>query len=107
MYKELAIIRNRRNSDSCRRFPSALEDWTLLAGLGYGALYAMLLFGMSSGIFGESTSLDHWASDTVLDAGDQCEEILDTPWIHTYPDNDTERLKVSGKNLAEGIVVLN
>ena len=78
-----------------------------MAGLGYGALYAMLLFGMSSGIFGESTSLDHWASDTVLDAGDQCEEILDTPWIHAYPDNDVERLKVSGKNLAEGIVVLN
>ena len=105
--KELANIRKRRNSDSGRRFPSALEDWTLLAGLGYGALYAMLLFGMSSGVFGESTSLDHWASDTVLDAGDQCEEILDTPWIHAYPDNDVERLKVSGKNLAEGIVVLN
>ena len=48
--KELANIRKRRNSDSGRRFPSALEDWTLLAGLGYGALYAMLLFGMSSGI---------------------------------------------------------
>ena len=53
--KELAGIRKRRNSDSKRRFPSAIEDWTLLAGLGYGALYAMLLFGMSGGVFGEST----------------------------------------------------
>ena len=105
--KELAGIRKRRNTDSKNRFPSAIEDWTLLAGLGYGALYAMLLFGMSSGLFGESTSLDHWASDTFLDSGDQCEEVLDTPWIHAYPDNDVESVKISGRNLAQGIVVLN
>lgn len=105
--KELAGIRKRRNTDSKNRFPSAIEDWTLLAGLGYGALYAMLLFGMSSGIFGESTALDHWASDTFLDSGEQCEEVLDTPWIHAYPDNDVESVKISGRNLAQGIVVLN
>ena len=105
--KELAAIRKRRNTDSKNRFPSAIEDWTLLAGLGYGALYALLLFGMSSGVFGESTALDHWASDTVFDAGDQCEEVLDTPWIHAYPDNDVEAVKISGRNLAEGIPVLN
>ena len=105
--KELAGIRKRRNTDSKNRFPSAIEDWTLLAGLGYGALYAMLLFGMSSGLFGESTSLDHWASDTFLDSGEQCEEVLDTPWIHAYPDNDVESVKISGRNLAQGIVVLN
>jgi len=105
--KELAAIRKRRNTDSKNRFPSAIEDWTLLAGLGYGALYALLLFGMSSGVFGESTALDHWASDTVLDAGDQCEEVLDTPWIHAYPDNDVEAVKISGRNLATGIPVLN
>ena len=105
--KELAGIRKRRNTDSKNRFPSAIEDWTLLAGLGYGALYAMLLFGMSSGLFGESTSLDHWASDTFLDSGDQCEEVLDTPWIHAYPDNDVESVKISGRNLAQGLVVLN
>ena len=105
--RELAAIRKRRNTDSKNRFPSAIEDWTLLAGLGYGALYAMLLFGMSSGVFGESTSLDHWASDTFLDSGEQCEEVLDTPWIHAYPDNDVESVKISGRNLAEGIVVLN
>ena len=105
--KELAGIRKRRNTDSKNRFPSAIEDWTLLAGLGYGALYAMLLFGMSSGLFGESTSLDHWASDTFLDSGEQCEEVLDTPWIHAYPDNDVESVKISGRNLAQGIVVFN
>ncbi len=105
--KELSAIRKRRNSDSKRRFPSAIEDWTLLAGLGYGAVFAMLLFGMAGGVFGESTSLDHWASNTSLDSGEQCEEVLDTPWIHAYPDNDAEILKVSGRNLANGIYVLN
>ena len=105
--KELAGIRKRRNTDSKNRFPSAIEDWTLLAGLGYGAIYALLLFGMSSGVFGESTALDHWASDTFLDSGEQCEEVLDTPWIHAYPDNDVEAVKISGRNLAQGIVVLN
>ena len=105
--KELAGIRKRRNSDSKRRFPSAIEDWTLLAGIGYGALYALLLFGMSGGVFGESTSLDHWASDTFLDSGDQCEEVKDTPWIHVYPDNDAESLEISGRNLADGNPVLN
>ncbi len=105
--KELAAIRKRRNTDSKNRFPSAIEDWTLLAGIGYGALYALLLFGMSGGVFGESTALDHWASDTFLDSGDQCEEVLDTPWIHAYPDNDVESIKISGRNLANGIAVLN
>ena len=105
--KELAGIRKRRNTDSKSRFPSAIEDWTLLAGLGYGALYALLLFGMSGGVFGESTALDHWASDTILDSGEQCEEVSDTPWIHAYPDNDVESIKISGRNLAEGLYVLN
>ena len=105
--KELANIRKRRNTSSTRRFPSAIEDWTLLAGIGYGALYALLIFGMSAGIFGESTSLDHWASDTFLDAGEQCEELSDTPWIHAYPDNDVEVLKISGRNLATGLTVIN
>ena len=76
-------------------------------GLGYGALYALLLFGMSGGVFGETTSLDHWASGTVLDSGDQCEEALDTPWIHAYPDNDAEFLKISGRNLGDGVAILN
>ena len=105
--KELAGIRKRRNSSSKRRFPSAIEDWTLLAGIGYGALYALLLFGMSGGVFGESTALDHWASDTFLDSGDQCEEVKDTPWIHVYPDNDAETLEISGRNLEDGNPVLN
>ena len=105
--KELAGIRKRRNTDSKRRFPSAIEDWTLLMGLGYGALYALLLFGMSGGVFGETTSLDHWASGTILDSGEQCEEVLDTPWIHAYPDNDAEVLKISGRNLGEGMAILN
>jgi hypothetical protein len=105
--KELAGIRKRRNSDSKRRFPSAIEDWTLLAGLAYAGVFAILLFGMAGGAFGESTTLDHWASGTILDSGEPCEEKVDTPWIHAYPDNDAEVLKISGRNLAEGIAVLN
>ena len=105
--KELAAIRKRRTSDSSRRFPAAREDWILLLGIGYGALYAILLFGMSTGVFGESTTLDHYASDTFLDRGDQCEEISDVPWIHAYPDNDVEAVKISGRNLDEGQVILN
>jgi len=105
--KELATIRKRRNADSGRRFPSALEDWVLLSGIGYGIIYALLIFGMSGGVFGESTSLDHWASDTFLDTGEQCVELADVPWIHAYPDNDIESVQVSGRNLAQGIAVLN
>ncbi|MEL0100717.1 MAG: hypothetical protein VW862_03330, partial [Euryarchaeota archaeon] len=101
--KELANIRKRRNTDSKRRFPSAIEDWTLLAGFGYGLIYALLIFGMSAGVFGKSTSLDHWASGTFLDSGEQCEELSNTPWIHIYPDNDVESLKIQGKNLEEGL----
>ena len=76
-------------------------------GIGYGALYAVLIFGMSTGVFGESTTLDHNASDTFLDRGGQCEEIADVPWIHAYPDNDVEAVKISGRNLVDGQVILN
>jgi hypothetical protein len=105
--KELAAIRKRRTSDSGRRFPTAREDWILLVGIGYAGLYALLLFGMSTGVFGESTTLDHKASDTFLDRGGQCEEISDVPWIHAYPDNDVEAVKISGRNLDGGQVILN
>jgi len=105
--KELAAIRKRRTSDSGRRFPAAREDWILLLGIGYAALYAILIFGMSTGVFGESTTLDHNASDTFLDRGGQCEEIADVPWIHAYPDNDVEAVKISGRNLVDGQVILN
>ena len=44
----------------------------LFAGIGYGVLFAILLVGMSSGIFGSSTTLDHKASQTFLDTGEEC-----------------------------------
>ena len=105
--RELAVIRKRRTADSNYRFPAAREDWILLLGIGYGIVYALLLFGMSGGIFGESTSLDHWASETALDSGEQCIELADTPWIHAYPDNDLGLIQVSGRNLAKGMIVLS
>ncbi|MDP6869622.1 MAG: small multi-drug export protein [Candidatus Poseidoniaceae archaeon] len=105
--RELAVIRKRRTSDSGYRFPAAREDWILLAGIGYGIVYALLLFGMSGGVFGESTALDNWASDTQLDSGEQCIELENAPWIHAYPDNDIEAIEISGRNLAKGYIVLS
>ena len=106
--KELASIRKRRTTDSGRRFPAAREDWVLLMGLGYAALYTLILFGMSTGVFGESTTLDHKASGTFLDINDEaCVELADTSWIHAYPDNDAEAVKISGQNLDDGQVILN
>ncbi|MCS5526778.1 MAG: hypothetical protein NZ774_02850, partial [Candidatus Poseidoniales archaeon] len=52
--KELAAIRKRRTTDSGGRFPAAREDWVLLIGIGYAALFSLILFGMSTGLFGES-----------------------------------------------------
>ena len=73
--KELQEIRQRRMGGG-RMFLSNIEDFVLLGGLAYGALFALLLFSMSSGILGNSTALDHTASTTFLDIGDECEEVL-------------------------------
>tara|TARA_B100001758_G_scaffold200879_1_gene179739 strand:- start:575 stop:2692 length:2118 start_codon:yes stop_codon:yes gene_type:complete len=106
--KELATIRKRRNTDSNSRFPSTREDWVLLAGIGYAVVYTLLIFCMSTGVFGESTTLDRKASGTFLDISEEpCEELLDTAWIHAYPDNDIQSVEISGRNLQSGQVILN
>ncbi len=105
--KELASIRKRRTTDTGVKFPSAIEDWVLLAGIAYAGIYMLMLFSMTTGVFGESTSMDHYASDTFLDIGGQCQEVSEKPWIHAFPDNDLESIKVAGHNLADGHIVLN
>ena len=79
-----------------KRFLTNKEDYVLFAGFGYGALFALVIFCMSSGIFGSSTTLDHKASQTFLDTGEECEDIEETPWIHIYPENDLEYFSLAG-----------
>ena len=104
--KELQEIRQRR-SGSGRRFLSNIEDFVLMGGLAYGVLFALLLFSMSSGALGNSTALDHTASTTFLDIGDECTEITDEPWLNIFPDPDQELFSIAGHNLPNGEAYLN
>ena len=104
--RELAEIRQRRMGGG-RMFLSNIEDYVLLGGLLYGAVFALLLTAMSSGVFGASTELDHFASTTVLDIGDECEQITDLPWLVVYPDPDHEQFKLEAHNLPQGAAYLN
>ena len=101
--KELASIRRRRVNDKGKRFPTQVEDFVLILGFVYGALFALLLFSMSSGVFGDSTWMDHAASQTFLDRGDECNEVTETAWVHIYTDNDNEAISIGGYNLPEGV----
>lgn len=88
-------------------FLSNIEDFVLLGGLAYGALFALLLFSMSSGILGNSTALDHTASTTFLDIGDECEEVTDEPYLNIFPIPDRELFSIAGHNLPNGLAYLN
>ncbi len=100
--KELQEIRQRRMGGG-RRFLSNIEDFVLMGGVAYGVLFAVLLFSMSSGILGNSTTLDHTASTTFLDIGDECEEITDEPWLNIFPNPDRELFSLAGHNLPNGV----
>ena len=104
--RELAEIRQRRMGGG-RMFLSNVEDYILLGGLLYGVVFGLLLTAMSSGVFGASTELDHFASTTVLDIGDECEQITDLPWLVIYPDPDHEQFKLEAHNLPNGAAFLN
>ena len=105
--KELVAIRQRRTQDTSSRFPSATEDFVLLFGLGYGILFMGALLAMGAGIFGESTALDHGASGTFFDIGEQCIDTSDQAWLHIYPINDDNVIVVNGYNFQEGIQSFN
>ena len=62
---------------------------------------------MSSGIFGSSTTLDHKASETFLDTGDECLNTDDQPWLHIFPENDGEYFELAGRNLPDGFSQMN
>ena len=78
-----------------------------MGGIAYGILFALLLFSMSSGVFGNTTALDHKASTTFLDIGDECEEISEEPWLNIFPDPDRELFSIAGHNLPNGVAFLN
>ena len=105
--KELDEIRRRKIGNNKSRFFTNKEDYVLFAGIGYGIFFAILLFGMSSGIFGSSTTLDHKASETFLDTGDECLNTDDQPWLHIFPENDGEYFRLAGRNLPEGFSLMN
>jgi len=104
--KELQEIRQRRLGGG-RMFLSKIEDFVLLGGLAYGALFALLLFSMSSGMLGNSTALDHTASTTFLDIGDECQEVTDEPYLNIFPNPDRELFSIAGHNLPNGLAYLN
>ena len=104
--KELQEIRQRRQGGG-RMFLSKIEDFVLLGGVAYGILFALLLFSMSAGMLGNSTTLDHTASTTFLDIGDECTEITDEPWLNIFPDPDQELFSIAGHNLPNGEAYLN
>ncbi|HIF16181.1 MAG TPA: hypothetical protein EYQ85_02885 [Candidatus Poseidoniales archaeon] len=110
--KELAAIRRRRTSDSGRRFPSGIEDWVLLSGIGYGILYFLTVFSLSTGVIGdnisESTWVDQKMSETPLDIAEEvCEDKADSPWIHIYLDNNALAIRMRGQNLPNGDPIIN
>ncbi|MDC0626021.1 hypothetical protein OAO46_01745, partial [Candidatus Poseidonia alphae] len=104
--KELQEIRQRRMGGG-KLFLSKIEDFVLMGGLVYGILFALLLFSMSSGVFGNTTALDHQASTTFLDIGDECEEVSDEPWLNIFPAPDQELFSIAGHNLPNGVAFLN
>ncbi|NCG42523.1 MAG: hypothetical protein GWO84_03175 [Euryarchaeota archaeon] len=104
--KELGSIRRRRTNDN-KSFLSSKEDLVLFGGIVYAGVFGLLLFAMSSGMVGNTTSIDHQASTTFLDIGDECEEITEEPWMHIFPDTDRELFSIAGHNLPLGTAVLN
>ncbi|MCP2504920.1 MAG: small multi-drug export protein, partial [Candidatus Poseidoniaceae archaeon] len=100
--KELVEIRNRRTGDDTKSFLAKKENFVLAGGVLYTILYVLLILGMTSGTFGNSTYIDHAASNTFLDIGGECEEITDEPWILIWPNDDAGRFSMNGYNLPTG-----
>ena len=106
LLKELNEIRRRRTDGDKRSVFAKKENPVLLMGIAYGIIYGALILSMSSGLFGQSTTLDHSASTTFLDIGDECVEIDDEPWILIFPNEDAEQFSLNAYNLPAGVAVL-
>ncbi|CAI8268487.1 MAG: Uncharacterised protein [Methanobacteriota archaeon] len=97
--KDIETIRNRRLVTKRRRLLSGIEDYTLLFGIVFTAIYFGILLVMSSGVLGDSTELDHNLSETFLDTGEVCDVIEDAPWLNIYSDNDRQVMVIEAYNL--------
>lgn len=107
LLKELNEIRRRRTDGDKRSIFAKKENPVLFVGVMYGILYGALILSMSSGMLGQSTAMDHSASNTFLDIGeDPCNEVDDEPWIHIFPNEDAEVFSLNVYNLPAGYVVL-
>lgn len=106
LLKELNEIRRRRTDGDNRSMFAKKENPVLFVGIVYGILYGVLILSMSSGMLGQSTAMDHGASDTFLDIGEPCNEVDDEPWIHIFPNEDAEVFSLNVYNLPAGYVVL-
>ena len=85
LLKELNEIRRRRTDGDSGSMFTKKENPVLLMGVAYGVLYGALILSMPSGLLGQSTAMDHSASTTFLDIGDECVEIDNQPWILIFP----------------------
>ncbi len=106
LLKELNEIRRRRTDGERRSMFAKKENPVLLVGIAYGILYGALILSMSSGLLGQSTSLDHSASTTFLDSGEPCVEIDDDPWLLIFPNDDSEKFSLNAYNLPAGVAIL-
>ena len=106
LLKELNEIRRRRTDGDKRSMFAKKENPVLFVGVMYGILYGVLILSMSSGMLGQSTTMDHGASTTFLDIGDECTEIDDEPWIHIFPNEDAEVFSLNVYNLPAGYAEL-
>ena len=106
LLKELNEIRRRRTDGDKRSMFAKKENPVLFVGVMYGILYGVLILSMSSGMLGQSTAMDHGASKTFLDIGDDCTEIDDEPWIHIFPNEDAEVFSLNVYNLPAGYAEL-
>ena len=107
LLKELNEIRRRRTDGDNRSMFAKKENPVLVVGVVYGILYGALILSMSSGMLGQSTAMDHSASNTFLDIGeDPCNEVDDEPWIHIFPNEDAEVFSLNVYNLPAGFAEL-
>lgn len=108
LLKELNEIRRRRTDGDNRSMFAKKENPVLFVGVMYGILYGVLILSMSSGMLGQSTAMDHGASTTFLDIGDDdgCNEIDEEPWIHIFPNEDAEVFSLNVYNLPAGYAEL-
>ncbi len=106
--KEITAIRKRRtNTDGGKRFPKGIEDYTLITGIAYAAIYFGALFAMSTGVMGDSTGWDHWMSTTVFDIGDECQDNSGSMWMNIWIDNDELTVRAQAYNVDDGDPHLN